>query len=59
MPPTLEVACKDPSCELDMFEVHYSYEMSRDEVGVEDFQCPYCGGKPHLTELTYTYRDSR
>jgi hypothetical protein len=43
MPPTLEVVCEDEDCEMDMFELHYTYEMP-DDVGVEDFSCPYCGG---------------
>ena len=59
MPPTLEVECENPSCELDMFELHYSYEMSYGDVGLEEFMCPYCGESEHLEELTYTYRDSR
>lgn len=59
MPPTLEVVCENPGCELDMFEVHYSYEMSHGDVGLSDFHCPYCGDGDSLRELTYTYRDSR
>jgi hypothetical protein len=43
MPPTLELVCTDDDCELDMFELHYTYDMP-DDVGVEDFACPYCGG---------------
>jgi hypothetical protein len=42
MPATLEVACTAEACELDMFELHYTYDMP-DEVGVGDFACPYCG----------------
>lgn len=59
MPPTLEVSCENPDCPLDMVELHYSYELSRAEVGVESFSCPYCGTSDGLRELTYTYRDSR
>lgn len=59
MPPTLEVSCDDPDCPLDMFELHYSYELSREAVGVEAFSCPSCGTTERLRELTYTYRDSR
>lgn len=59
MPPTLEAVCNNPGCELDMFEVHYSYEMAAAEVGIEDFVCPYCGEAGALEELFYTYRDSR
>lgn len=59
MPPTMELACSNDECELDMFEVHYSYEMSAAEVGVEAFRCPYCGDADALEELHYTYRDSR
>lgn len=43
MPATLEVVCTDENCELDMFELHYTYDMP-DDVRVSDFQCPYCGG---------------
>lgn len=43
MPATLELVCTDDDCELDMFELHYTYDMP-DDVGVGDFQCPYCGG---------------
>lgn len=51
MPKTLEVVCRDPDCALDMFELHYTYDMP-DETGVEAFSCPYCGGSDHLAELT-------
>ena len=42
MPATLEVKCTNDECELDMFEMHYTYDMP-DDVGVEDFRCAYCG----------------
>jgi len=42
MPATLEVRCTSDECELDMFELHYTYDMP-DDVGVADFVCPYCG----------------
>jgi len=42
MPPTLELRCDSEDCELDMFELHYTYEMP-DDVGVSDFACPRCG----------------
>ncbi|MFB6111039.1 MAG: hypothetical protein ABEJ35_00720 [Halobacteriaceae archaeon] len=41
MPATLEVTCTNQDCELDMFELHYTYDMP-DDTGVEDFTCPYC-----------------
>jgi len=41
MPATLEVECANPDCEMDMFEMHYTYDMP-DDVGVEEFVCPYC-----------------
>jgi len=41
MPATLEVKCANDDCALDMFELHYTYDMPGD-VGVEDFECPYC-----------------
>jgi hypothetical protein len=43
MPDTLEVVCTDDDCTLDMFELHYTYDMP-DDVGVTEFACPYCGG---------------
>ena len=51
MPRTLEVVCTDGDCALDMFELHYTYDMPRD-VGVSDFACPYCGGTAELEEVT-------
>lgn len=50
MPATLELVCTDDGCELDMFELHYTYDMP-DSVGVTDFQCPYCGGVDCLEEV--------
>jgi len=50
MPATLEVVCEDDDCELDMFELHYTYEMP-DDTGVEAFACPYCGGTEDLREV--------
>ena len=42
MPATLEVVCTDDDCTLDMFELHYTYDMP-DDTTVADFTCPYCG----------------
>lgn len=50
MPRTLEVVCTDESCELDMFELHYTYDMPK-EVGVSDFVCPYCEETDSLSEV--------
>ena len=50
MPTTLEIRCTDDACELDMFELHYTYDMP-EEVGVADFACPYCGGTDCLEEI--------
>jgi len=50
MPKTLEVKCTSADCELDMFELHYTYDMP-DEVGVADFTCPYCGEGDGLEEI--------
>lgn len=50
MPATLEVACMRADCEMDMFELHYTYDMP-DDVGVQDFQCPYCGDTESLEEI--------
>jgi predicted RNA-binding Zn-ribbon protein involved in translation (DUF1610 family) len=51
MPRTLEVVCTDEDCELDMFELHYTYDMPPD-VEVTDFTCPYCGETDPLEEVT-------
>ena len=51
MPKTLEVVCTRPDCELDMFELHYTYDMP-DGTGVESFACPYCGSADALEEIT-------
>lgn len=50
MPKTLELVCTDDDCELDMFELHYTYDMP-DSVGLSDFQCPYCRGTESLSEV--------
>lgn len=50
MPPTLEVKCTNEDCEMDMFELHYTYDMP-EEVGVEDFVCPYCRETDPLEEI--------
>ncbi|MFC7073436.1 hypothetical protein ACFQJ7_00505 [Halovenus rubra] len=50
MPATLEVVCTANDCEVDMFELHYTYDMP-EEVGVTDFQCPYCCGTDCLSEV--------
>lgn len=50
MPKTLEVVCQDRDCALDMFELHYTYDMPGD-VTVEDFRCPYCGETDPLSEV--------
>lgn len=51
MPKTLDVVCTADDCELDMFELHYTYDMP-EEVGLQDFQCPYCGETGPLSEVT-------
>lgn len=50
MPTTLEIQCTDDACELDMFELHYTYDMP-DDVGVADFACPYCGDTDPLEAI--------
>jgi hypothetical protein len=50
MPKTLEVVCTDEECDLDMFELHYTYNMP-DGTGVESFTCPYCGSADALEEI--------
>lgn len=50
MPPTLEVECTNTDCEMDMFELHYTYDMP-DGVGVADFVCPYCRETDGLHEI--------
>jgi len=43
MPATEEVRCTAEECFLDMFEVHYTYDLP-EEHGMEDLSCPVCGG---------------
>lgn len=50
MPATMEVKCTDDACELDMAELHFTYDMP-DDVTASDFQCPYCGGTECLEEI--------
>ncbi|MGN8216994.1 DUF7559 family protein [Halococcus morrhuae DSM 1307] len=50
MPATLEVVCENDDCELDMFEMHYTYDMP-DDVGIDAFECPYCTGTDSLREV--------
>jgi hypothetical protein len=47
MPPTEEIKCTNPACELDMFENHYTYDLP-DDFGLEDLSCPYCGDSDSL-----------
>ncbi|MFC6960942.1 DUF7559 family protein [Halocatena marina] len=41
MPKTVEAKCTNGECELDMMELHYTYDMS-DDTTTDDFVCPYC-----------------
>jgi len=50
MPATLEVRCENENCEMDMFELHYTYDMP-EEVGVADFSCPHCETTDDLAEI--------
>lgn len=51
MPATREVKCTNGDCELDMFVLHYTYDMPKD-VDVSDFQCPYCASTASLEKIT-------
>ncbi|WP_435195689.1 DUF7559 family protein [Natronomonas sp. EA1] len=50
MPKTLEIVCADEDCDLDLIELHYTYNMPSD-TGAEAFSCPYCGGPVEAVEL--------
>lgn len=50
MPKVVEVKCNNEDCEMDMFEMHYTYDMP-DDVGIEDFNCPYCQSSDLLEEI--------
>jgi len=51
MPATQEIKCTvDDGCELDMFEVHYTYDVP-DDHGVDDLVCPYCGSGEGLEAI--------
>ncbi|ERG88455.1 MAG: hypothetical protein J07HX5_00600 [halophilic archaeon J07HX5] len=51
MPATEELRCTSDSCELDMFENHYTYEVDED-LAVSDLNCPLCGGTNCLEQIT-------
>lgn len=51
MPATIEVACDNEDCELDMFKLHYTYDMPI-ETAIDEFVCPYCERSDELRELT-------
>lgn len=50
MPATLEIVCENDACDLDMTELHYTYDMPND-VKVTDFHCPYCGRSDSLQKI--------
>ena len=50
MPATKEVRCTSQSCNLDMFENHYTYDIA-DDHGVADLSCPLCGGTDCLEAI--------
>ncbi len=50
MPETVEVDCDNGDCELDMFEVHYTYDVP-DDHSVADLICPYCNSNSSLAEI--------
>ncbi|MFB6268751.1 MAG: hypothetical protein ABEH83_02325 [Halobacterium sp.] len=50
MPATEELKCTSDDCELDMFENHYTYDVS-DDLSVSDLQCPLCGGTDCLERI--------
>ena len=50
MPATVEVICENTDCELDMFEVHYTYDVP-DDHAVADLVCPYCNDGTQLAEI--------
>ena len=52
MPPTLEAVCTNDDCDLDMVELHYTYELV--DATAADFNCPRCG-QASLEKLSYTY----
>ncbi|WP_449405143.1 DUF7559 family protein [Halocatena pleomorpha] len=41
MPKTVEAKCTNRECEIDMVELHYTYDMD-EKTTVDDFVCPYC-----------------
>ena len=50
MPSTLELRCEDGDCEVDMFELHFTYDI-HDDPKAADFACPLCGGTECLEEI--------
>ena len=50
MPGTMEVVCRNEGCELDMLELHFTYDMP-DGTSAADFVCPYCEDGESLEAL--------
>ncbi|MFB6153925.1 MAG: hypothetical protein ABEJ27_06700 [Halodesulfurarchaeum sp.] len=50
MPPTKEIKCTDAECVLDMFELHFTYDVP-DDLPITDLSCPVCGGSDCLEEI--------
>lgn len=50
MPGTREYNCMNDDCALDMFQAHYTYELSHDH-SVSDLSCPLCEGTDCLKEI--------
>ncbi|MFC3957349.1 DUF7559 family protein [Halovivax cerinus] len=50
MPATAEYRCDADECFLDMFEVHYTYDVPDDHDG-SDLSCPVCGETDSVREI--------
>ncbi|MFB6297040.1 MAG: hypothetical protein ABEH56_00805 [Salinirussus sp.] len=50
MPAVIEVTCTADDCEIDMFEMHYTYDMPTD-TPLSEFACPYCERSESLEEI--------
>lgn len=51
MPATMEIKCTNSDCEVDMFELHFTYDI-HDNPAAADFACPLCEATAGLQEIT-------
>lgn len=50
MPPTEEIVCTNEDCFLDLFEIHYTYDVPED-FDLSGLSCPVCDGTACLERV--------